>query len=155
MEQVPTNVVMAPMLGDAAALIADFNSEISNEVLDDMLEEDNLVTIGECMDFTWHCVVHSFKQKVKKVEKKTLGVQVCVRKTTDPPYRSVLVAKSDHFECNRDGLRKAITYAQQRVNRLKTKGVCVPCRAKVTPQIKFAVGKTKRCASCVLKRVLD
>ena len=155
MEEVPTNVVLAPMLGDAADLIAGFNDTLSNEALDDMLEEGGMTVNGECMGFSWQCVFHVTTQKIKKIPKKTLGVQVTLRKTIDPPYRSVVVSGVNFLPHTRDGLRKAITYAQQRVTRIKTKGVCVPCRARDYPRTKLAIGKTKKCSNCILKNVLD
>ena len=170
MEEVGARAMLAPMLGDAAALVSHFNAELSNEVLDDILEsihrdDDNtgpndFIPTILAKSLGRNCAVESrFYSKVRKVgDGKKRNFQLCMNAHTfgmrAGRNESNSSIHSEIFPSTRNGLRQAILIAQRKANIMKIKGACDQCLEKNFPRVRVAVGKTKKCATCVLEDVL-
>ena len=61
----------------------------------------------------------------------------------------------NHFSFDRNGLKQAIEWLQQHVNRLKRQGLCRRCVAYNEPPLKrLCIGRTGMCGVCVLAKAV-
>ena len=160
---------LACKLSDHAAAVQEFSNlapgiPMTNQMLDDMLETLSLQIIWQVQSvfsppvdglvrIDVYFQIH--EQKIGKAVTKYIRVGVGCWGGMDHPVISH--GERDfqkRFEFDRQGLKQAICFAQEKAQNIRRRGFCEPCLKRESPAKRLRVGDTGVCALCLLHKAV-
>ena len=160
---------LACKLSDHAAAVQDFCNLAqgipwTNQMLDDMLETLAIKPYWQVysdMLPPMDGIVANFdikEEKIGKTVKKNIVVQVgcfCGVSIAGTPaiYKGDGVFEK-RFAFDRQGLKQAIEFAQEKAQNIKRRGLCETCLKRERPAKRLRVGDTGLCTTCLLHKAV-